>query len=232
MRNKELEGSHKVDLEGEITVGMHPFFGIHAKAKILNWLILAAGTTIGGPGGTELAKFLVKVKEKAAKGYDGKHVGASADINIDFTVGAEIKGDVSWKKQFGASWQTNGEIKGEIPLELKGYAEGTVRIFSLKACAGVKAGSKTAIGVKFKAGQDESCPNVHCQFYFNGLIVYYAVYSHIGKNSSKQGSKSWGASPKKEVKTKDMEYTHQYKLFDSAVWPSEPKVIALNTGAL
>jgi type VI secretion system secreted protein VgrG len=223
VKNQELAEQFKVDTKGQIDIGMNPLFGIYVNAKILNWLIAIAGE------GT-LGNFLVKIKERAAQGYSGKHLGAQADIDIIFSAGMTIEGNASWSKSLKQPWQAKDSISGKIPLELKGYAEGRVRVFKCFAAAGIEAGGKSEIGVNFKPGADEQGPTVDTQFYFNGLTIYWATYHEIGKLKTAQGKGSWKSQFDK-IKF-NLHSRNQYSLFEPVYWPDKPKLIYLNRGAL
>jgi hypothetical protein len=225
--NKELDGKYNVDTKGEIKIGMNPLLGITAEAKILNWLIAIAS----GP----FKDFLLMVKDRIAQGHHGKNFEAQADVDIIFSAGMEIEGDVSWHKEKQQPWKPKGKISDEIPLKMEGYAEGKIRVFRLIAAAGIKAGAESAVGIDFKAGADEEQPNANMQLYFNGLTVYYTTYREcdiVGKDSTNKKSSFIPSSNIEKQVNFNKTYKGQYEVFKPSYWPEKPKVIKLTEGTL
>ncbi len=237
VNNVESKSSYAVETEGHINIGLDPLIGIEAETDVLAWIIDAAGA-FAGPPGIVLAKFLNVVRKKAADGHNGKYVSIQADISIMLSASMVIKGDVGWKKQLGTPWQADGKlVKASIPIKLEGNADVRIRIFKFKAASGAKLGIKSEVGVQLMSFVNNNQPSVHTQFYFNGLMVYWAVYTSTGYNPkhTKQKARSFNAqdsgssSDKNSPKLKDK---HHCELLKRHTWPKDPSEIKLNSGGL
>lgn len=216
LKNKESTKNFTVGLEGSVKVGFSPLIGATFKIDILNWLIKKVGDRAA------LGSVLLKIKKQAEKGWGKEGVATfKAVIAIEFSIGAKIEGSLEWKVVGEDSqWTPAGELKGTIPIEIKGTLEVEGSFWILKAGGGAKIGAKTEVGASLAAEKTDEGPAVKGQLFFSGLTIYYAAYYELGASStSSSKAKSKGS-------LKD-EFSDKYVVAEPAKWPSEKKAAPL-----
>ena len=200
----EKTNSNKVLPEGNVKISFAPLFGANLTVDVLNILITAASTMVGGPA---LANFLMEVREKAKEGTDpDRALGASAEIGIDFIIGAKIDGFIEWKTEDAEKWDTAGQVSPSIPIELKGYIKVEVKVFIVKIGAGAYVGATTSIELALTAKHENNKPSIEGKLAFTGITVYYAYFYEVKVRATKpknygpppEHKKGDGAGPKKE----------------------------------
>lgn len=211
----EVPDSGKVVTEGSWFVGLDPLIGASFTIDILDWLIRAAGAFSGGfigPAGAVFAEYLIKIKQKAAKG----NRYAMVDIGIRLTVGGDVGGSLGYKVSQG-KWETDGaKAKAEAGVEFKleGVAKGESRICIIQSAC-FKAATGASVAMQSADGKSpsrisgtikpivranrEQFYSVDGSFVFNGLAVYYSLYAEMGVDGEEA---SWAEKADDRVKGK------------------------------
>ncbi len=194
----EIPGKPTVGSEGSFKFGFDPLFGIELETSILDWIIRFAGA-LAGPPGVAVAKALIEIRERFAKGIgDAKSkVQASLDIDIVLTAGGDIRGGLGWKL-VGGNCEMDSEaakIDAGIDVKVEGRVIGKGRIWRFEAAGGGKIVAAAAEGneandepekkpcrfggrVVPKGGKDPLATKG--EIFFTGLGFYYLLYLEVG----------------------------------------------------
>jgi len=228
--NTEIYNSPNVGLEGNISIGFKPLIGAKFTVDILNILIAAAGAASAAVGGPVFAKFLIKLKAQAAKGNKYGKVG----IEILFSISGNISGELNWDCK-PLNNTVKGGVEGAVPIVIEGKAEIEIDIFWVSIAAGAKAGAKTGFAAELKPGWDSNngaflggCVK------FDGITLYYVLYSRVGGGDVKEGSKAFASRPKSKEAKSEYENSEKFEWIKASKWPdgdSENK-IALSKGGI
>lgn len=190
---KEVASSNEVDLEGNIALALSPLVEAELSTDIFDWLIIAAGTGVGGPAGTQFGKFLVRVKGWA------KEKGAT--VEAIFSVKGGIEAKLEWKKSAGEPWSSTGresEATGSLTMGLKAEVSIKKTMWKLSAKAGAElyvmgaTNHKEGVGLvaKLKSSTVDGQPAVDGNLSFTGLAIYYAYYAEFGVKEADSSDKA------------------------------------------
>jgi len=210
---EELSDKHLVDTAYALSFKASPLMGVKGTVDILDWLLKA-----GGPIGLTLSK----IKAIAAEGIGKEGVlYAKAVIAIDMSVEAQIETSIEAKKNLRETNPTvSGEVVGEIPFTLEGKAHAEGDAFWVHFNIGVICGGTFSVGTKLKAYHDEIGVFLQGEFFFTGLIFYYAVYASGGVSTKKPKAKHLKTTDNKDGKG-GYSQGEKYELIPPGKWPSD-----------
>ena len=179
--------------------------------------------------------FLVELRDIAKKGVntEGK-VGGKATVALDLIVSGGIKGTLEYNTNQKVN-DNGASLSGEMSFHLQGEASGEVKVFVVKAKAGVIFGAKSAFGVKLVPSlSGDNKPQVDGQLYFDGLIIYYMTYTSVEVSKSNNTSNMGKGLPSNKAKNttyafeNKKESSQQYTILKSRKWPDQPKLLGLD----
>lgn len=211
---EELDDQYQVDTVFRLKLAASPLMSVKGTVDILDWLL-----KMGGPAGLTLSK----IKNAAEKGIgkEGK-LHASAAIAVELSVGGIISTEIVAEKKIGNPAPTvAGTLRGEIPFTLEGIANVEGDAFFLQFNAGFVCGGTFSVGAEFQASHDKTGVYLIGNFFFTGLVFYYAEYINAGNNKVKPPKKKHVTQEKYadgEVKYKA---DHRHEIIAPAKWPGE-----------
>ena len=224
IKNVEDPNNYDVGLAGNIKVALSPLFGFGISIDIIDWVT----AILGGPFGA----FIVKIKERIAKGVGNKSIGASADISLILSMSQTIEGSLEWKKELGSAWDTSGNVEANMPISLKGQVIGSVHVFVVKAYAGVIAEGASGVGIAFEAAIEETnIPSVSSNFKFNGLTVYWAAYYSVSISNVTGGTRSIPTDDENGEVSYKKSLDQTVEILKPKYWPQNPGSIKLSEGS-
>jgi uncharacterized Zn-binding protein involved in type VI secretion len=199
----EIPGKPIVGSEGSFKFGFDPLFGIELETSILDWIIRFA-CAIAGPPGEAVAKALIEIRKRFAKGSGDEEsmVQGSLDIDIVLTAGGGIKGKLGWKFVDGECEIDHeaAEVSAVLDVKVEGrvIAKGHLRAgrwFTIEASGGGKIVAAAVEGneaneepekkpcrfgarIVPKGGKDLLA--TEGEIFFSGLGIYYILYLEAG----------------------------------------------------
>lgn len=159
----EVKQKPDVVLEGRFSIGAEPLIGAQVQLDILDWLIMATASGLGGPPGAVLGRLLVKAKARLKEGKDPQRIkvegkdelqdkmlpaGLKADLGIVFSMGGDIGGALGWVCDVDGVHPDGDKAKIEagIDFKLEAFVKAELSIFIVRAAAGASIGIKSADG--------------------------------------------------------------------------------------
>lgn len=199
MKLVELPGKPIVGTEGDFKFGFDPLIGLEFKVSILDWLIRFAGS-LAGPPGAILAQALVQVRQRFAKGAGDAESAtqASLDIDIQLTVGGEIRGGFGVKFSDGKSEIDSdaSSVGGSLDIGVEGHVIGKGRVWRIEVtgagkigAGGAEGGGPSKITGTLTPSPGKNAYGIKGKLTFNGLAFYYLLYLEVGASGaeSKKG---------------------------------------------
>jgi hypothetical protein len=231
VQNVEIKDKYMVGSEVDFTVSV-VFLGIKVEGDVLDFLAYF------------YCPPLFKIKDAAAEGVKSEYGSAKAVIALKVSGDVKISGDLQCKAS-GQSNSVTGSISAFGGLGLKGevYVEG--RIWRVYAGAGAFAAAMSQKSASEECGFTGKLEPVKYEggkgfdwggsLKFNGLALYYAVYTYCGAksmetdDSAKQKDKGGGYGGKNEsnlsldLKEKHIELKKGAELLQPWSYPEENK---------
>lgn len=231
-KNIEIENSPEIGVQGNLSIGFAPLFGIKGEIDIIQVCL----ASLGGPLGVFLRKasnMSIGTKDEEGKLDTKKNY---IKTNLELKVGAEsnVSGNLEFESKGESLWQGTdsaaANIKGIVALILKGSAkiDGHVWVVKFECGAEFRTASEdgngnSGIEVSIKPAFINQQFTAVGNFTFTGLSVIYALFKKAeaaGLEEDKGSTQSMGlpgapqateAPPEEESKTAVGQETETYR---------------------
>lgn len=176
-----------VGIEGEITLGFAPMFGINATLDLFDALLTAAQ---GFPATAGLASALRKAREAAATGYSNRTEGStendetlafSAHAAVTLSVIGELgNAGVTLTRTVGAtSWDGNAQFNNSIQVKGEAVVQAEGKVYIVSGSAKARGNGESTLNLDFKtlnrAEQEAKKAKFNTKIEWDGIKVSYEV---------------------------------------------------------
>ncbi|MCJ8327666.1 MAG: hypothetical protein MJK08_11290 [Campylobacterales bacterium] len=177
LKFEEKKNDYSLDWSGSISLGVALFHGSEFTIDIINAVV--------AKGNNKMATFIDMVRKKGEEGIKTKYFEASAGANVDFKMSGSLSGECIWTKEIEKPISVSGKVAGEIKISLLGSIHIEGRVFEIKHRSGIKVEAQSGISAEMTAkagGKGEL--DYDGDIFFNGLVIYYGMYSETKSNET------------------------------------------------
>ncbi len=191
------DSDYDIGAKGLVKLDCSPLIGAELHADIIDFIAKF----------NKVAAAIKRIREKIREGITTENFKAHGDLRIEITVGGEIKGNLTAKKDCGKLWESSGGIGGTVKIDficvlnaemeakggwlgftaaMKSEIGGELGLGSADSKNGVKPCSVSG-SVSFATVEVEAAPGakksskveVDGAIKFNGIALYGIVYVHM-----------------------------------------------------